>query len=1496
MKKHLKRGLATLLTSAMLLSQTQIAVYAEGVGTEAVPTETAAPETAAPETQAPETAAPETAAPETQVPETAAPETAAPETQAPETAAPETAASETAATETRASETAATETAASEAQPTESPATEKQSADVTEAETKEQTEKETKAEKKKKIDTLKASADGITVTVKLSSKQKMEEGTTLSVSKVSAKKASSVQKKVKAAAQAGYREAASLESYRLVFKDSDGKEVQPAGSYTVVVTYKKAVDLKLNKDLQPEISIWQENGSKVNLLGSAELNGDARMTGFTVKADGTGLLTAVGVQNHVNSGSRITKGSIKSGLGSLLEYAAVAEEADAAVEPEAEEKAQLLTLDSEETEAKSLVPEMLGSASSLALTLANGRDSSSVKVINLYGAADGSLDSSLLKQVKSAGTTVINVVAAPNSASVTLPSFGGSADSVIYAVTAQNGKGGFVSFTGTVKTGGSVSGIVLAPAAEVVLDGSVTGAVYAKKISGGAVITAAQDSWADAVDEADETETEETETIDSETEELESEEIEETEETDETEGAETEEGSETVPESVEESTEDVTEEAASETVFDGLIEEETTEEVTEEAEEAVSEAEGILEDEDMGEAADLLLAAAPDAVQAVSLSISALDAGAEEAGTHLAGAAFRLTYEDLEGARQNVYFADGSDLLTASAEADLEAVIDLGVEESQNGEEKEETEVSAVSVRNPKLREVLAAKGSAELTLVPAVIPAGYALSARPAGGEKLTISAAKADENETDPLKIAFAGIESTANAFTYLYAQGSGLSVQAVDTEGDLLAGAQISISAAAADGTVTELFAAAETAQNGVDFVLGDDQWQTLLALWQIDAADAAQLNGRELIVTQTAPAGYAAQRAGGETAQQTVVIAVGTDGQISFNLPVTEPVTEGETETEEAAPAVPTAVTAAAPLSFTDYSDTAVITFAFKYADNKEAIAGASAKLLGTQVFANDEGQASIKVQIKQEQRAALVEGTSFRQTITDPAATGLKLSGSDTLTFMVGLDADGDLMVISPADPVFYFTRPAAVSNDTIKVTKYLYSNGAALTVNETSTRKYYVALCDADGNRLTVVKTIRIGKGASSRTSGSVTFTGKDGLQPKTTYYVREFTGSDGRTIVPESAAAAGSAGYYAVYTSGDTKNTGVLNNAVTTGSSLAGTAHTVAVGNNYTTQDVSGWATSSASFRVTKRYYNEEGRLTKYTGTFYFKIYDTDQQKYISTRAYALQMNNESSVTRKLTLLFPDPSRVRHLRIDETDANGNLLTSGSGYTVTYENQSITLTPSQADMPNTIIQNKVNGTKQTEAEDKLQATLTLTKRVTYKNTPTRVNAVYYIGIFDDPQLTKLRMKRPMTFRNASAVSADLTINLYKLSSQSVTFYFAEVDSSGNVVRDGSSAGYDISLNKSSITLNRNNLNDEVIVTNNIIAGSSTASALTNPNSGFAGDSGALAEAQALEADSNAGENTTTGDSSPILPLAIGLALSAAVICSLLILRRRRKHE
>ena len=186
-----------------------------------------------------------------------------------------------------------------------------------------------------------------------------------------------------------------------------------------------------------------------------------------------------------------------------------------------------------------------------------------------------------------------------------------------------------------------------------------------------------------------------------------------------------------------------------------------------------------------------------------------------------------------------------------------------------------------------------------------------------------------------------------------------------------------------------------------------------------------------------------------------------------------------------------------------------------------------------------------------------------------------------------------------------------------------------------------------------------------------------------------------------------------------------------------------------------------------------------------------------------------------------------------------------------------------------------------------------KASLTLTKSVIYKKTPIRVNATYYIGIFADAAHTKLLFKKAMSLKDASSMSDTLKVNINSQKGRTITLYFAETDRNGKVVESGKKTGYNISISQSQVTLSQSNMTAGVTVTNEILDGSRAAERLTDPDSGFAGDSAALADAQALASSSNL--NSRTGDDSPLMRYVLLFVIACAgVAAGLYLVLRRRK--
>ena len=320
----------------------------------------------------------------------------------------------------------------------------------------------------------------------------------------------------------------------------------------------------------------------------------------------------------------------------------------------------------------------------------------------------------------------------------------------------------------------------------------------------------------------------------------------------------------------------------------------------------------------------------------------------------------------------------------------------------------------------------------------------------------------------------------------------------------------------------------------------------------------------------------------------------------------------------------------------------------------------------------------------------------------------------------------------------------------------------------------------------------------------------------------------------------------------------------------------------------------------NTASFNITLQLRDSSGAALSSSETFYAGIYTKNAggtYRYIGRKSIKMGGGSEKTIKAEITM----STETKDVMVKEVDASGNEITNSTVYTTVISPQEITLTAGEQQQQTvTIVKTRLASAEtetETETEDPNagKARLRLTKKVAYKDTAIRVNSVYYIGIFDDPELTKLRYSRAMVLNDASELTASLLVNLDKTETGEVTFYFAEVDEEGNLLESGKDFGYDIELNQDSVTLNSENMEDEIIVTNNVVEGSDVAAALTDPYSGFAGDHAALATAQNLAASANSSDKAQTGDDSPLLPLVgvMGGCAAAIVLLAAVLIRKRR---
>lgn len=549
--------------------------------------------------------------------------------------------------------------------------------------------------------------------------------------------------------------------------------------------------------------------------------------------------------------------------------------------------------------------------------------------------------------------------------------------------------------------------------------------------------------------------------------------------------------------------------------------------------------------------------------------------------------------------------------------------------------------------------------------------------------------------------------------------------------------------------------------------------------------------------------------------------------------------------------------------------------------------------------GTDYFVLDANGSDITNQVKGTDGSVTVPAGSAQVQISlmtsallvNGALNTITVNGTDTnKTDYVFVNSAQSISVTKDQNTGVYGLSPEAVTLDaeievspvtegtgTIVVSKQIRdADGKALYAQKNLT--YYAALYRADGVTLAAEHQAITVSASNYTSSANATFSG----MPIGTYVVKE-TDSAGNPLSGDGNLTIS----YSSQTVELTRDHEVINNGVVT---YTADTKTCVITNRYNTptSDFAG----SGTFAIKLQVKDASGNALQSNLTGYF--YVGGGGKHLKNNVKVV-LTNDSAATKK-DISFPmvpataDSTDMTVKLIKILAADGTDLSSK--YTVDAATKTFTLKNKADNDPTVIFTLKPAASSDT-------ATLTLTKAVTFHNTPVRVNGTYYIGIFQDAALKSRLFTKAMALSNASAKTATLKINLYKLQNENhdITLYFAEVDKNGNVVKSGKKAGYTISFSKSSVYLSPTQSEATVVCTNDVVDGSVASANLTNPSSGFAGDSSALAEAQSL-ANNESTASKPTGDNTPFIPLAIAVAASGAVLAlaAVLLIRRKKKHS
>lgn len=419
--------------------------------------------------------------------------------------------------------------------------------------------------------------------------------------------------------------------------------------------------------------------------------------------------------------------------------------------------------------------------------------------------------------------------------------------------------------------------------------------------------------------------------------------------------------------------------------------------------------------------------------------------------------------------------------------------------------------------------------------------------------------------------------------------------------------------------------------------------------------------------------------------------------------------------------------------------------------------------------------------------------------------------GLSISGlGDELDAQTETETENESYLTASADvEVLEDTEgpTGGVGTGTITITSIMRVLNDEKTANPTSAAESYTfSLYKEDGNNLVSTKTITIST-YNNRSTTSVTFdnlaegvyylkeTGTTGTEPIKIKYAHTYIDTDGQWKKA----------------SGTQSDSGIKITIKRNGISPSETVtdiHKVEFTDVYSQAD-----TFNGSFKIKVRVVDENNQETSATLTAGFTVkWTAGGKNWAVNPKPSLSLKDQASLTSKnysIAFSRDDQHVTAKVRmVSLTDENSNSvsgkysLVDDTDYTKlnSYE-KTINITDGLED-------GLVSFTLKEVPKKQSVAQLSITAFVTYHESPKRVTDQFHLGIFTDAAHTKLLFNKALELNNASSRTSTLKINLYKLKNKDhvITLYFAAVDASGRVLKNGSVFGYKLYPNVRSVTM------------------------------------------------------------------------------------------
>ncbi|MCD7765403.1 MAG: prealbumin-like fold domain-containing protein, partial [Lachnospiraceae bacterium] len=403
---------------------------------------------------------------------------------------------------------------------------------------------------------------------------------------------------------------------------------------------------------------------------------------------------------------------------------------------------------------------------------------------------------------------------------------------------------------------------------------------------------------------------------------------------------------------------------------------------------------------------------------------------------------------------------------------------------------------------------------------------------------------------------------------------------------------------------------------------------------------------------------------------------------------------------------------------------------------------------------------------------------VLEATAEEQTfyIGETDSTGAEVAGGVSgFAYNVSYpDTNANAVTVRYGDTAAAVTVQNQLIDSTVKISVRDSSDGGLLSGAK-------LAIKDSSG-KIYEVSTV----GSKTFTSGETEIVWTNALTDGETYYLTEITAPDGYTPVPDVAFTV-----------------------------VRGCTTEVAIENA---------ATVSTDYKLT---------VTKqvYVGDYQVYAYDTTSGTYQAKGAYTyyFALFSDSARTKKVsnvvsldvsgftgTVTFSDLTENGVYYLSETDQYGIVKTSTSSLTIRYTNSGkVTMSDTTRSMVAQNVYTSLPGGY------RYTGTLSLTLNVTDSSgTAEAVTNTFYLGIYRNSDYSDTPTIVKMSLSNASSVTVRRRILLS--GENSMTYYIAEVDSSGTRITDSSTFSYVVSVDKPTVTISKGST-QSVTVTNKLKA-------------------------------------------------------------------------